>query len=111
MSQQPYYQQQPSPMPRNSGLAVASLILSILGLIGILPFLGSVVGLILGYSARNEIDRSGGVITGRGMAQWGIILGWVGLGLILLAICLVVTGVLTIPGLALCSGLLESTSY
>ena len=107
MSQQPYYQQQ-TPAPHSSGMAVASLILSILGLIGILPFLGSAIGLILGYSARNEIDRSGGMITGRGMAQWGIILGWVGLGLILLAFCLVVTGVLAIPGLAICGAIAES---
>ncbi len=105
MSQQPYYQQQ---APRSSGTATASLILSILGLIGLLPFLGSIIGLILGYNARNEIDSSGGMVTGRSMAQWGIILGWVGLGLILLATCLVVTGVLAIPGLAICSGLADS---
>ena len=107
MSQQPYYQQQTSG-PRSSGTALASLILSILGLIGLLPFLGSVIGLILGYNARNEIDRSGGMVTGRGMAQWGIILGWVGLGLILLVFCLVVTGVLAIPGLAICGAIAES---
>lgn len=110
MSQQQYYQQQPSG-PQNSGMAIASLILSILGLIGVLPFLGSVIGLILGYSARNEIDRSGGMLTGREMAKWGIILGWVGLGLIVLAICLVVTGVLAIPGLAICGGITESLQY
>lgn len=91
MSQQPYYQQQ---APRNSGTAVASLILSVLGLIGILPLVGSFIGLILGYSARKEINRSGGMVTGRGLATWGIILGWIGLGLIALTICLVVTGLL-----------------
>lgn len=105
MSQQPYYQQQ---APRSSGTAIASLILSILGLIGILPFLGSVIGLILGYNARNEIDRSSGAVTGRGMAQWGIILGWVGLSLFVLGICLVITGVVAIPGLAICGGIVDS---
>lgn len=101
MTNQPYYQG-----PRNSTTAIASLVLSILGLIGILPLIGSIVGLILGYNARNEIDRSGGSLGGRGMAQWGIILGWVGVGLTVALTCLIVTGVLAIPGIGICAGLL-----
>ncbi len=100
MTSQSYYEG-----PRNSTTAIVSLILSILGLIGILPFIGSIVGLILGYNARNEIDRSGGSLSGRGMAQWGIILGWIGVALWVALGCLLITGVLAIPGIGICAGL------
>jgi len=105
---QPYYQQQPPYYPppaptSNSGTATASLVLSILGLIGLLPIIGSVIGLFLGYSAKNEIDRSNGMIGGRGMAQWGIALGWIGIVLFGLGLCLILSGVVAIPGLAICA--------
>ncbi|HDQ35219.1 MAG TPA: DUF4190 domain-containing protein [Chloroflexi bacterium] len=108
----PYYQQAPPPYrqePSTSGTAVASLIFSILGLLQILPFIGCVVGLILGYSARNQIDRSGGYIGGRGMAQAGIILGWLGVAFAVIGICLAIlvfAGAITLPfGMALCAEL------
>jgi uncharacterized membrane protein len=68
--------------------AILSLILSILGVIGIVPVIGSILGLVFGYNARNEIKESDGDLSGEGMAQWGIILGWVGLALVLLACCI-----------------------
>lgn len=105
--QYPYQAPPPPPQPTTSGTAVAGFILSLLGLIGILPILGSILGLILGYSARNEINRSGGAIGGRGLAQWGIILGWVGLGIIILVGCLVVAGFLTIPAIGICASFSE----
>jgi hypothetical protein len=40
------------------------------------------------------------------MAQWGIILGWIGVGLTVALTCLIVTGVLAIPGIGICAGLL-----
>ncbi len=105
--QQGPYQQAPYPSSApTSGTAIASLILSILGLVQVLPFIGSILGLALGYSARSEIDNSGGRIGGRGMATWGIILGWLGVAIIVLGICLVVlafAGVLTIPALGICA--------
>ena len=67
--------------------AILSLILSILGLIGIVPVIGSILGLVFGYNARKEIEASDD-LSGEGMAQWGIILGWVGLALVLLACCI-----------------------
>ena len=76
----------PPPAAANSSSATISLIMGILGLF-ILPFLGSAVALFTGYSARNEINQSGGVILGGGMATAGIILGWIGIVLWLLGCC------------------------
>jgi hypothetical protein len=58
-----------------SGKAIASLVLGIVWVWGI----GAVLALILGYQARSEIRRSGGRLTGGGLAVAGIVLGWVGL--------------------------------
>ncbi|NBD35729.1 MAG: DUF4190 domain-containing protein [Chloroflexi bacterium] len=87
------FEENPVPTPAgdvkpSSTNAILSLILSILGLIGIVPVIGSILGLVFGYNARKEIEASDD-LSGEGMAQWGIILGWVGLALVLLACCLV----------------------
>jgi Domain of unknown function (DUF4190) len=71
--------QQPVP-----GKATASLVLSLVGLI-IFPIVCSILGVILGYQVRSQIDRNPG-IRGRGRATWGIVLGWVGLGLWILIV-------------------------
>jgi hypothetical protein len=42
-------------------------------------FVGSILALIFGYVSKNQIDRSQGTQSGRGMAVAGIVLGWVGL--------------------------------
>ncbi len=71
----------PPPAPPTNGLAIASLVLSLLGLVGVLPLLGAVLGLIFGYSARNQIVQSRGTQSGEGLAKAGIIIGWVTLGI------------------------------
>jgi hypothetical protein len=91
--QQPYqpYQQYAQPgsyyagpmAPATNGFAIASLICSILGFIGVLGF-GSIMGVIFGHMAIREIDRSNGRQQGRGMAQAGLILGYIGIGIIAL---------------------------
>jgi hypothetical protein len=63
-------------------MAVASMIVGIVWIWGV----GSIVALALGYSAKAQIDRSGGMETGRGMAVAGIVLGWIGIGGLLLVI-------------------------
>ncbi len=74
----------PASSAPTSGLAIASLILSIGGL-SFLPFLGSIVGVILGYMARSDIRRRPEQVSGDGMALVGLILGWLGIGLTVLA--------------------------
>ena len=107
MSQQSYYAP-PQVAPPTSGLAIGSLIASILGLT-LLPTIGSVIGLILGYMARSQIRDSGGAIGGEGLAKAGIILGWIGVALAVLGVCLVILAWVGVIGgslgLTLCAGL------
>jgi hypothetical protein len=80
-----YYQ---GPMaPATSGYAIASLICSLLGYIGVL-FFGPLLGIIFGHLALREIDRSNGALQGRGIAQAGLILGYIALGLALLFVAI-----------------------
>jgi hypothetical protein len=65
---------------QTNGMAIASMVLGILWL----WWIGSILALALGYSARGQIDRSGGRQGGRGMAIAGIVLGWVGIGTMIL---------------------------
>lgn len=68
--------------PPTNGKAVASMVLGIVWMWGIT----SIIGLILGYIARKEIKASGGRQGGDGMAIAGIVLGWVGIGLLIFAL-------------------------
>lgn len=67
-----------------NGKAIASLILGILWIGGI----GSILAVILGHSAKKEIDRSDGREGGRGIAVAGLILGWLGIAGVILMIVL-----------------------
>jgi Domain of unknown function (DUF4190) len=66
---------------RRSGRATASMILGIISIpAAILPIIGlvvSIVGLVLGFIARRDIDRRG--LTNRGQAVAGIVLSSIGL--------------------------------
>jgi len=75
-----------------SGLAVASLVLGIGGLT-VLPLIGSIAAIILGYMARNDIRRRPGVVSGNGLALAGIITGWVAVGAAVLVFLLVALGI------------------
>jgi hypothetical protein len=77
-SSMPY---QPVPA-RTNGMAIASLVLGIVWIWGI----GSILALIFGYIAKRDIDASRGTQGGRGMAIAGIVLGWVGIGILILVI-------------------------
>jgi hypothetical protein len=75
------------PTTPSSGLAIASLLLGIGGLT-ILPLLGSILAIILGYMARKEIRQRPLEITGDGLALAGIVLGWIAIGLAVLGLLL-----------------------
>lgn len=61
---------------KTNGMAIASLVLGIVWVY----WIGSILALVFGYSAKAEIDRSRGAQGGRGLAVAGIVLGWVGVG-------------------------------
>jgi hypothetical protein len=67
-------------------LAIASLVCGIVGCFTIT----AIVAIVLGFVARNQIEKSGGTQQGSGMALAGIILGfvWIGLGFIELGLAL-----------------------
>jgi hypothetical protein len=58
--------------PSTNGLAIASLVL---GIVGGVACVGWIVAIVLGAIARNQIRNSGGRQKGAGMALAGIILG------------------------------------
>jgi len=68
---------------KTNTLAIVSLIASISSFV-ILPFIGSIVGVITGHMSLKQLKTSGE--QGRGMALAGTIVGWVGLGLTILGI-------------------------
>jgi uncharacterized membrane protein SpoIIM required for sporulation len=86
------------PQTRNSTMAIVSLISGIAGW-SLLPFLGSIVAIITGHIAQGEIKKSGGMITGKGMATAGLILGYLSVALGLCALCLTI--ILPLFGLSL----------
>ena len=75
--------------PRTSSLAIVSLIFGILAYV-FLPFLGALIAVICGHSARSEIRRAPpGTIDGDGLALAGLILGWIQLACTLIAVVFV----------------------
>src|SRR5882724_6782451 len=76
----------PSSVPpvKNSGLAVWSLVLGILGLLFLLVCIGPLVAIpavICGHIAYGRIKRSAGALEGQGIALAGLITGYVTIGL------------------------------
>jgi hypothetical protein len=75
----------PAPLPTSS-LAVVSLVAGILG-VTIAWGLGSLVAVITGTMAMRDIRARPVELGGTGMARAGLVLGWVGLGLIVVVAC------------------------
>jgi hypothetical protein len=72
---------------QTNGMAIASLVMGIAGWT-VLPFLGSVLAIIFGYVARKEIRQRPDKFTGGGMAVVGLVLGWLMVGISVVALCL-----------------------
>jgi len=49
-------------------------------------WIGSILAICLGYAARREIRNNPGRIEGQGMATAGIVLGWIGIGMLAVTI-------------------------
>jgi hypothetical protein len=69
-----------------NGLAIASMVLGIVWIY----WIGSILALVFGYISRRQIKQLNQ--KGLGMATAGIVLGWVGVGFILLAIIVFMIG-------------------
>jgi hypothetical protein len=61
-------------------MAIASMVLGILWLY----WIGSILALVFGYTAKRQIQERGEA--GGGMATAGIVLGWVGVGFLALGL-------------------------
>ena len=87
------------PAKPNSNMAIASLVLGILGW-SMLPTIGAIAAIITGHMAKKEIRESVEDLGGDGMATAGLIMGYANV-IIALCSCLVVVGMLamgmTIP--------------
>lgn len=78
-----------APAKITSTTAIVSLVFGIVCWFA-LPFIGAVVAVVCGHTARAEIRRSPpGTIEGEGMATAGLILGYCHLALIAMAILLI----------------------
>jgi len=77
VSEQSFIPPQPSIFPhapKNSGVAIAALVLGILSLVCLGPLAG-VLAIICGVIALNSINKANGQLEGRGFAISGIVLG------------------------------------
>jgi hypothetical protein len=96
MSINPEFPQVPPPyLPQSSTLAIVSLIAGIVSWI-LVPLIGAIVAVITGHMAKSEIRNSNGRLTGDGMATAGLILGYIQIGLTVVAVCCV--GALFVTG-------------
>jgi Domain of unknown function (DUF4190) len=80
--------------PGNNKKALWALILGILGLL-CCGFFTGIPAIILGKQGQNEIDASGGMQQGRGMATAGFVLGIIACVWGVISIILYATGALT----------------
>jgi len=76
----------PPAVPQTSTMAIVSLVSGIASWL-VLPLIGAVVAVVTGHMARNEIRQSGGQLTGDGLATAGLVLGYLQIGLTVLAAC------------------------
>ncbi|MEI8337280.1 MAG: DUF4190 domain-containing protein [Actinomycetes bacterium] len=78
--------------PGTNGYAIASLVLSLVGLCGI----GSILAIVFGNMAKKEIAISGE--GGSGLAKAGVIIGWIGLGIVVAYFAVVVIAIFASAG-------------
>ncbi len=77
---------------RTSGLAIASFVCSVVGIIPFFFGLSCVAGIVLGFVALAQIKRTGGAQQGRGLAIAGVVIGF---SLIAIFVVIVIVAVAT----------------
>lgn len=87
--------------PQTSSLAVISLVSGIASYF-IVPMLGAIAAIITGNMAKKEIKESAGHLTGDGMAQAGLILGWINIGLATIGLIITMLVIFGVISLAIC---------
>lgn len=96
----------PPPSPyasHTSSMAIISLISGIAAWLGIFG-IGGLLAVIFGHLAKGEIRKSGGIVSGDGMATAGLVLGYANIALTVVGLCLFLLfflGVFTTPLLCL----------
>jgi hypothetical protein len=95
------YRATPPPVyaQETSSLAIVSLVAGIISYF-FLPVIGAITAIITGGIAKRQIRESNGRLSGRGMATWGVVLGWINIGLGLLVACVIMLLVLGVGGFA-----------
>lgn len=85
-----------APQNQTNGMAIASMVLSIVGAIGLCAYgaggILALLGAILGHVAIGQIKRTGQ--GGHGLALAGVIVGWIAVALMVVVVFVVVAGVL-----------------
>lgn len=76
----------------DTGKGIAALVFGILGLIGICPLVGSILGVVLGQGEPGS------------MAKAGVITGWIGIALSVLSILVVIAMMVFGVGFAAVAG-------
>lgn len=99
MSYQDY--NQPGYGQQSSSMAVISLIAGIASFF-IVPLLGAIAAVITGGMAKKEIRQSGGRMSGLGMANWGVALGWINIAFSLIGLCISVLAIAGVIGIPVC---------
>lgn len=74
-----------APAGPTSGMAIASLVCSLLGI--------GIVGVILGHLALNEINKSNGYTQGRGLALAGLIIGYIQIAIGVIVLIFFIIGI------------------
>jgi hypothetical protein len=76
---------QPGAAIKNSGMAVASLVLGIVGMV-FFPFVPSILAIIFGVIGTGQVKKSNGLLKGKGLATAGIILGIIAIVIVIIVI-------------------------
>lgn len=78
------------------GFAIASLASAISAFV-VLPVIGSILGIVFGRIAKRRIAENP-ELQGEGLARAGLIVGWVGVGLFVLAVIFIILAIAVAGG-------------
>jgi hypothetical protein len=89
--------------------ALVSIIVTVAGSMFV-PLMGGIVGLILAYRALREARTDGGQARSEKLARTAVIVGWGGVAVCVLPLCLMVTASGAQMGITVCGDLFHALS-